>query len=591
MSHAVAADLPAIVCLTLHHADVLERQFSRYEGDYAVHVETTLDGTAACLRSLREAGAPIALFVLDTDTTPQDATGTGTAAGTADWIAEAARRGRLWVPTARRLLVTPWGFFREHIARYRQPVATGAFDAHLLMPRGVRDEEFHSAVVDLLNDWGATVAAPLVESVRVVAEAGDPIASELRDLLFRMGTPFGVHRPDSEVGREIIAASGEDRLPLVEIFGQPPLHCSSPRLLAQQLYGRPDSLDLSDLTDADGVVDVAIVGAGPAGLAASVYASSEGLSTVTLEAEAVGGQAGTSSMIRNYLGFPRGISGMRLAVRARAQALRFGTRFITGWPVTHLEPGVDGAPHEVCTDGGTIRARTVVVASGVRYRRLGVEPLEALVGLGVYYGAAMSAAREMAGQDVVVVGGGNSAGQAAVHLARFARSVTIAVRRADLSATMSAYLIAELDANPRITVRGHTQVIDGGAVDGLLGRLVLEDVRDGNREEVSASGLFLLLGAAPHCDWLPEQVCLDDHGFVLTGRDIPPDHWGGDLPPADQATAVPGVFCAGDVRAGSMKRVASATGEGAAVISLIHTHLAQVQQPDPAPAHTRPSGA
>jgi thioredoxin reductase (NADPH) len=324
------------------------------------------------------------------------------------------------------------------------------------------------------------------------------------------------------------------------------------------------------------VVDLVVVGAGPAGLAASVYASSEGLSTVCLEAEAIGGQAGTSSMIRNYLGFPRGISGMRLAQRARGQALRFGTRFFTGWPATGLTPATDGAPHVVHTDGGDVRARSVLVATGVDYRRLGVDSLESLVGRGVFYGAAMAAARELAGDHVVIVGGGNSAGQAAIHAARFARSVTIVVRRPDLTATMSSYLIDEIRWNPRITVRGSARVVDGGPDDvGHLAWLEVEDVASGERERVEARGLFLLLGAAPECGWLPDDVLRDERGFVLTGRDIPRERWTDDVPPEDLATTVPGVFAGGDIRSGSMKRVASATGEGASVVSSVHAWLGQ----------------
>ena len=241
---------------------------------------------------------------------------------------------------------------------------------------------------------------------------------------------------------------------------------------------------------------------------------------MVLEAEAVGGQAGTSSMIRNYLGFPRGISGMRLAQRARVQALRFGTRFYTGQVVDELRPGADGEPHVLCTESGDVRARTVVIASGVAYRKLRVDPIEELVGMGVYYGAAMTAAREMEDQDVFVVGGGNSAGQAAVHLARYARSVTILVRRPDLAETMSSYLIGEIEYNRRISVRTCCAVVDGGG-DGRLEWLGLEDVRTGEQEQVPAYGLFLLLGAEPHCDWIPPAVARDEHGFVLTGRDVP----------------------------------------------------------------------
>jgi thioredoxin reductase (NADPH) len=292
---------------------------------------------------------------------------------------------------------------------------------------------------------------------------------------------------------------------------------------------------------------------------------------VAIEAEAIGGQAGTSSMIRNYLGFPRGVSGMRLAQRARNQAIRFGTQFFTGWPVGDLVPGADQAPHELVTGGGSVLARAVVIASGVTYRRLGVPVLEDLVGAGVFYGAAASTAREFDGADVVVVGGGNSAGQAAIHLARFARSVTLVVRRPDL--TMSTYLVREIEYNDVVSVLPCTEVVDGGG-DERLEWLTLRDVTTGVETRRAVAGLFLLIGADPHCDWLPGSVCRDERGFVLTGRDVPRHLWREGVPPADLATSVPGVFAAGDVRAGSMKRVASATGEGASVVALVHQHLA-----------------
>lgn len=263
---------------------------------------------------------------------------------------------------------------------------------------------------------------------------------------------------------------------------------------------------------------------------------------------------------------------MRLAQRARLQALRFGTKFYTGWPAVGLEPGADGGAHRVVTEVGDVVARTVIVATGVEYRRLGVDSLEELVGRDVHYGAAMAASREMEGRDVVVVGGGNSAGQAAVHLARFARSVSVVVRRDDLSTTMSAYLVQELDANPRITVYGRAQVVDGGG-EGRLEWLEFEHRDTGRRKRMDAGGLFLLIGAEPHCDWLPAELSRDERGFVLTGRAVPQERWVEDLPPAALATSVPGIFATGDIRSGSMKRVASATGEGASVVSLVHGFL------------------
>ena len=345
-------------------------------------------------------------------------------------------------------------------------------------------------------------------------------------------------------------------------YGRPTIVGATDQLVASSFYGSPN--DLGD----DYVADLVVIGAGPAGLAAAVYGASEGLRTVVLDPEAVGGQAGTSSMIRNYLGFPRGVSGMRLAFRARLQATRFGARIFTGRAVDGLRLG---DLHEVSYGDGVLRARSVLIACGVRYRRLGVAGLEALVGMGVHYGAASSVAREMEGRDVFIVGGGNSAGQAAIHLARFARSVTIVIRRSRLEETMSAYLIKEIATNGSIAVRTGSRVADGGG-DGRLEWIEL--AQDGSVERVPADGLFLLLGAEPGCGWLPAEIARDERGFVLTGRDIPQDQWRDGRPPAPLETGVPGIFAAGDIRAGSMKRVASASGEGASAVSQVHGFLA-----------------
>jgi thioredoxin reductase (NADPH) len=402
-------------------------------------------------------------------------------------------------------------------------------------------------------------------TAKIISPAHTPLTLEIRDFFDRMGMPTRLYDPDSEIGRRVRAEFGDDvGYPLVWSMVRPPMAPTSAADVARSIYGTPDGVSVP------GVVDLAVVGAGPAGLAAAVYGASEGLSTVVLESGAIGGQAGTSSMIRNYLGFPRGISGMRLAQRARNQAIRFGAQFFTGWPVTGL---TSGAPHTIHTDGGEIRARSVVIASGVAYRKLGVPSLEELVGAGVHYGAALTASREMEGRDVVVVGGGNSAGQAAVHLARYARSVRLVVRRPGLEETMSSYLIGEIAYTPRITVQTCTRVVDGGG-DNSLEWLALEDTRTGERSRVPAAGLFLLLGAYPHCDWLPAEIARDDHGFVLTGRDVPQSAWLDGRPPADLATTVPGIFAAGDIRGGSMKRVAAASGEGASAVPLVHRWLA-----------------
>ncbi|GAB3771177.1 thioredoxin reductase (NADPH) [Nocardioides ginsengisegetis] len=545
---------PALILMSAEHADFLLDEFGRYARDYDLHTATDVAGAEAIARRIREKGGQVALFV--SDSAPQDAP-----------VFEAFARWRQVVPTARRIVAAHWSRFLTDADSLRAGLAKGKFDAYLLMPRGVRDEEFHTAVCELLSDWGSTVAAPEVDTVQIVTPGGDALTGAIRDFLDRMGMPNRVYAPDSDTGRAIVERyDGEPAYPLVAAMQRPPIAPRTVRDVAITIYGQPADIDV------EAVVDLAIVGGGPAGLAAAVYGASEGLSTVVLEAEAIGGQAGTSSMIRNYLGFPRGISGMRLAQRARNQAIRFGTRFFTGWEVLALEPGADGAPHVLRTDGGDVRARAVVVATGVSYRKLGVPAVEELTGLGVHYGSAMTAAREMEDYDVVVVGGGNSAGQAAIHLARFARSVTILVRRPGLAETMSQYLIAEIEHSPRITVLPCSEVVDGGG-EGRLEWLGVRDTTTGDVRRLPARGLFLLLGAEPHCDWLPDEVVRDAKGFVLTGRDVPRERWADGLPPANLATTLPGVFAVGDIRSGSMKRVAAASGEGASVVPLVHTWL------------------
>ncbi|HYN65821.1 MAG TPA: FAD-dependent oxidoreductase [Ornithinibacter sp.] len=546
---------PAIVLVAPEHAAGLTGEFGRYLRDYDVLTTTSVDEAEDAARRVVASGGQVAMFVSESQLPGCH-------------VLEAFARWRTVVPTARRLVAAHWSHFLADASALRSGLATGKYDAFLLMPRGVRDEEFHTAVCELLSDWGSTVARPEVETVRIITPTPDALTLAIRDLLDRMGMPNGTYPPDSDQGRDVLARAGAGAsFPVVEAVDREIFSPTSVRDVAVRVFGTPTDIEL------DAVVDLAVVGAGPAGLAAAVYASSEGLTTVVLESEAVGGQAGTSSMIRNYLGFPRGISGMRLAQRARNQAIRFGTRFFTGWSVTALEPGADGQPFVVRTDGGAVRARAVVVSTGVTYRKLGVPSVEAFVGLGVFYGSAMTAAREMEGYDVVVVGGGNSAGQAAIHLARFAESVVVLVRRDGLEETMSSYLVDEISHNPRITVLPRSEVVDGGG-DGRLERIRVRDTRTGEESTRPCRGLFLLLGAEPHCDWLPPSVVRDERGFVLTGRDIPTRWWVDGLPPANLETTVPGVFAAGDVRAGSMKRVAAASGEGASVVPLVHTWLA-----------------
>jgi thioredoxin reductase (NADPH) len=543
---------PVIVLVSEEHAEQLRDEFWRYSREYDLRTARSSAEALAVTAKVVDAGGLVAMFASDCVLPDAD-------------IRDAFRQWREAVPAARRVVVPPLERFLAHGRELRPEMSRGTFDSYLLLPQGVRDEEFHNAITDLLADWNSTVATPEVIGARIIATETDALVQDLQDFIDRMGMSSEVCAPDSETGRRAAAALPGAELPVVWLAHGEPMAVSSVRELASSTYR---SMTESSFA---GVADLAVVGAGPAGLAAAVYGSSEGLSTVVLEAGAIGGQAVTSSMIRNYLGFPQGISGKRLGLRARFQAQRFGTRFYTGWEVEGLEPG-NGQPHLLRTSGGEVRAHSVVVASGVRYRKLGVPAIEDRLGRGVYYGAALTAARELDDLDAFVVGGGNSAGQAALHLARFARSVTILVRRPGVEQTMSQYLISEIAHSSCITVEGSTRVVDGGG-DVRLEWLTTEDVTTGECRTRPAAGLFLLLGASPRAAWLPEQVAVDDHGFVLTGRNVPMERWADGVPPADLATTVPGVFAVGDVRAGSMKRVAAAAGEGASVVPLVHSWL------------------
>jgi thioredoxin reductase (NADPH) len=526
----------------------------RYSCDYTIETATSAASAAKVARALVDDGTPVAMFVVAPDLPDAGVT-------------EAMTNLHAIVPTARRLCVVVWAdFFTVGLSRLRSAVANGVLDSYLGLPRGPRDEEFHTAVVEYLSEWGWSVNRPEVDSIQIVADAGSVHLARIVDIFQRMGIPHSTYPRDSAVGREISALTDpEAPLPLL-------------RATNGQVYARPSVAEIgaalygtSDTWPPDYVADLLVVGGGPAGLGAAVYGASEGLETVVVEAEAIGGQAGTSSMIRNYLGFPRGISGMRLAQRARLQALRFGARFLLGRPIVALRPG---DPHTATLDDGSlVRSRVVVIASGAAYRRLGVESIENFVGRGVHYGAAMSVAKNLVDATVFVVGGGNSAGQAAVHLARFTPHVTMLVRRDGLTETMSDYLIREVTGNPRITVRTCCTIIDGGG-DGHLQWLRLCDTESGEHQQVPADALLLLLGADPCTDWLPGELARDDTGFLLTGRRVPKSSWVAGLPPEPYATTVPGIYAVGDVRSGSMKRVASAAGEGAAVVPLVHAYLA-----------------
>jgi thioredoxin reductase (NADPH) len=523
---------------------------SRYGAHYLVAACASPGQALATLAELRAGGASVPLVLADQWMPGQ----TG-----AEFLAQV----RDLYPTARRVLLIAWGD-QSAAGPAADAAALGQIEFSLPKPAWSPDERFHQAVTESLGEWWRHLGGRF-EAVTVIGQDPSARVHEIRDLLTRNSVPFGFLPGDSEEGRAALArlgVAGTTR-PVVAIYTGAVLVDPANAEVAEALGNaiRPAGL----------TYDVVIVGAGPAGLAAAVYGASEGLRTALLEREAFGGQAGTSSRIRNYLGFPRGIGGAELAARATEQARVFGAHFVYGNPAMSLAE--DGGLRVVgLEDGSRIRGRAVVIATGVTYRRLAVPGLEALTGTGVFYGAGTAEAQAMAGKSVFVVGGGNSAGQAALHLSKYARQVTVAVRSESLAASMSDYLIREIGNAPNIDVRFRTECAGGGGA-GRLEYLELRDNGSGETRREPADGLFVLIGAEPFTGWLPEEVGRDEWGFILTGPDTEA-RWPLRRAPFMLETSMPGVFAVGDVRRGTVKRVASAVGEGSIAIRLIHEYLA-----------------
>ncbi len=460
--------------------------------------------------------------------------------------------------------------------------ATALGQIDLWMVKGwVNPEEWlYPQIQEALSAWSRAHGTSHVV-YRVVGGQWDPHTHQLRDGLTLNGVPFVFHPSDSPGGQRLIREHEIDaqRLPAAIRHDGTVLQDPSMVDLARShgVQVRPTSSSY----------DLVVVGAGPAGLAAAVYGASEGLRTLVLEARAIGGQAGTSSLIRNYLGFPRGINGSELAHRAWQQSVLFGADFVFTNRVTALT--TDGGRHELAlADAGRVAAGAVILATGVTYRTLGIPALDRLVGAGVFYGAAGTVAPAMTDEEVYVVGGANSAGQAALHLAQFAARVTLVVRGPSLAAGMSAYLVRQIAATPNVAVRLTTDVVGCRGTDRLEG-LTLRNMQSGTREDVRAAALFVMIGAEPGTDWLASVLSRDQRGFVLTGRDLPSEAWPLRREPFPFETSLPGVFAAGDVRYGSVKRVAGAAGEGSVAVGSVHRYLADpVAEPPPAPEAVPP---
>ena len=519
----------------------------RYSEHYRVMASSSGEQALDLLRRLRLREDAVALLLVDQRMPGMSGT-------------ELLAASRELYPDARRVLLTAYADTDAAI----RAINDAEVQHYLLKPWDPPEERLYPVIDDLLETWRRPLP---VANLRVVGDRWSSATHDLREFLARNLVPYKWLDVESDPQARLlldVAQADAGALPILvlddgEVLVTPDLHVVAERIGLQVRAERT-------------AYDLVVVGAGPAGLAAGVYGASEGLSTLVLECNAPGGQAGTTSRIENYLGFPVGLSGADLTLRAREQAIRFGAEILVPADVAGLRRE---DPYTVVrlADGTEISASVLLVASGVNYRTLDVPGAAEFAGIGVYYGAGRAEGVDHSGGRVFVVGGGNSAGQAALFLTQFAASVTLLIRGGDLTSTMSRYLIDRLEASEKVTIEYRTEVA------GVLGSRRVEALRlrtgGTDEREVAADAVFVFVGQAPRTSWLEGVVRRDDHGFVLTGADLgqPPPDWPLAVPPLQLETSVPGVFAAGDVRSGSVKRIASAVGEGAMAVRFAHERL------------------
>jgi thioredoxin reductase (NADPH) len=549
--------LPVLVAVD-EHPDVLEKvetQLSRrYGRDYRLEYLADPDEAVRRLTHLQDAGEEVALVLAG-----QSLSGTA-----GDEFLDHVRRLH---PHAKRALLVPANAWADQptAKAIRASMALGRIDYYVRAPAAsTPDEVFHEAVSEFLLEW-ARERRLVPQTVHIVGESWSGRAYELREVFARCAVPHAFCLADSDEGRALVAKAGPDpKLPFMVLPDGRVLSDPSDAEIAEAA-GAPAGL-------AEQTFDLVIVGAGPAGLSAAVYGASEGLRILGVDAAGIGGQARSSSLIRNYLGFGRGVSGSRLAEEAFQQASSFGASFLFMHRIVVLDRSGDSF-EATLSDGRRVVASAVILATGASYRRLGIESLEELNGAGVFYGGPTSEAPGLTGKEVYVLGGGNAAGQAALHLARYAGRVTVVARAPSLDLGMSHYLVQAVEATPNVEVRTGTTVVGGGG-EGHLQQLVLHD-GTGVDDTVAADALFVLIGARPQTDWLPPEIARDEYGFLLTGDDVPAESWPLDRRPLSLETSMPGVLASGDVRHASVKRVAAAVGEGSVAVQLVHRLVAE----------------
>lgn len=528
---------------------------SKYRNDYRILSTNSVNEALESLEELKRKRETVAMFLSDQRMPELNGV-------------EFLEKARKQYPEARRVLLTAYADIEAAV----KAINDVQLDYYLNKPWDPPEEKFFPVLDDLLDMWQMEFK-PDFDGIEVVGYQFSPRSHAVKDYLSGNLVPYRYFDIDSsDKGKELIASNGIAYKDLPAVFFEDGSYLLNPKPIeiADKLGRNPQiSTDLYDVT---------IIGAGPAGLAAAVYGASEGLRTLLIERRAPGGQAGTSSRIENYLGFPKGLSGSELTRRAVTQATRLGAEFVTPKEVTEISAN---GQYKMITmkDGTAVNTKAVIVTTGVDYKQLEAPGLNDFTGAGVYYGAANTEAASCKEQDVYVVGGGNSAGQAAMYLAQFANKVVILIRGKDLTASMSQYLIDQINGTDNIEVWGHSEVAEASG-DDKLRKLCIYNNETEETRAVDAAALFIFIGAKPFTNWLGNNILKDDKGFLVTGRDLLNDEafkrsWKLDREPYMLETCVPGIFAAGDVRSGAMNRVASAVGEGAMAIKFVHNYLAE----------------